>query len=216
MDSPRKRGLTDDAVDVARNHGSSTPHSLSRPVSPPLKKRRLPPSVEAKDAKTEVSKKVEEEVPAEAGAQRFRSPFQLTTIRDLPAEMNRDTVTLKDILGDPLIKECWEFNFLHDIDFLMAAFDGDVRGLVKVHVVHGFWRKDDGNRKELEVCLVWSFWGVLVWREADGLDRSKRSGIRMLLFMRRIFPRCLGRITPSSSSFCGMTILRRLSFILPT
>jgi tyrosyl-DNA phosphodiesterase-1 len=65
--------------------------------------------------------------------------------------MNQDTVSLKDILGDPLISECWEFNYLHDIDFLMKAFDEDVRDLVKVHVVHGFWKREDPNRLALQV-----------------------------------------------------------------
>jgi tyrosyl-DNA phosphodiesterase-1 len=78
------------------------------------------------------------------------SPFQLTKIRDLPPASNQDTVTLKDLLGDPLISECWNFNYLHDIPFLMSAFDPDVRNLVKVHVVHGFWKRDDGNRQQLE------------------------------------------------------------------
>ncbi|KAL2135750.1 hypothetical protein VTI74DRAFT_7120 [Chaetomium olivicolor] len=64
--------------------------------------------------------------------------------------MNQDVVTLKDILGDPLISECWEFNFLHDIDFLMSAFDQDIRHLVKVHVVHGFWKKEDPSRLALQ------------------------------------------------------------------
>jgi tyrosyl-DNA phosphodiesterase-1 len=53
------------------------------------------------------------------------------------------------LLGDPLISECWNFNYLHDIPFLMSAFDEDVRNLVKVHVIHGFWKKDDGNRQQL-------------------------------------------------------------------
>ncbi|KAL2158920.1 hypothetical protein VTH06DRAFT_2950 [Thermothelomyces fergusii] len=64
--------------------------------------------------------------------------------------MNKDAITLKEILGDPLIAECWEFNYLHDIDFLMAAFDPDVRHLVKVHVVHGFWKREDPSRLELQ------------------------------------------------------------------
>ena len=51
-----------------------------------------------------------------------RSPFQLTHIRDLTDESNFDTVTLNDILRDPMIKECWQFNFLFDIDFIMCAF----------------------------------------------------------------------------------------------
>jgi tyrosyl-DNA phosphodiesterase-1 len=47
------------------------------------------------------------------------SPFQLTKIRDLAQHQNVDTIELKDILGDPLIKECWNFNFLFDLDFVM-------------------------------------------------------------------------------------------------
>lgn len=106
-----------------------------------MKKRRLADSTEAKSAAGTSS----------STPQTFRSPFQLTRIRDLPPELNRDTVTLRDILGDPLISECWEFNYLHDIDFLMSAFDADVRGLVKVHVVHGFWKREDPNRLALQV-----------------------------------------------------------------
>ena len=47
------------------------------------------------------------------------SPVQLTKIRDLAPHQNVDTVQLKDILGNPLIKECWNFNFLFNIDFVM-------------------------------------------------------------------------------------------------
>lgn len=68
----------------------------------------------------------------------------------MPQAANQDTVTLKDLLDDPLISECWNFNYLHDIPFLMSAFDADVRNLVKVHIIHGFWKKDDANRQQLE------------------------------------------------------------------
>lgn len=81
----------------------------------------------------------------------IKSPFQLTSIKDLPATSNQDAVSLKDILGDPLISECWEFNYLHDLDFLMEAFDDDVRDMVKVHVVHGFWKNEDASRINLKV-----------------------------------------------------------------
>lgn len=84
-------------------------------------------------------------------AQTFNSPFQLTRIRDLADAANKDAVTLRDLLGDPLIAECWEFNYLHDIDFLMKAFDEDVRHAVQVHVVHGFWKKEDPSRLVLQV-----------------------------------------------------------------
>jgi tyrosyl-DNA phosphodiesterase-1 len=82
------------------------------------------------------------------------SPFQLTSIRDLPASLNVDAVSLEDILGDPLIAECWEFNYLHDLDFLMSAFDDDVRDLVKVHVIHGFWKNEDTSRLFLKVNFL--------------------------------------------------------------
>ncbi|KAG5927930.1 hypothetical protein E4U42_001522 [Claviceps africana] len=102
------------------------PTSLSTPISPPRKSRRL-----------------------DAG--HHKSPWQLTWVRDLPEELNRDAVTLSDILGDPLISECWEFNFLHDVGFLMDAFDPDTRHLVDVHVVHGFWKRDDPQRRALSL-----------------------------------------------------------------
>jgi tyrosyl-DNA phosphodiesterase-1 len=47
------------------------------------------------------------------------SPIQLTRIQDLPMESNLDTVGLEDILGDVMIRECWNFNFLFDIDWVM-------------------------------------------------------------------------------------------------
>ncbi|KAF4339156.1 hypothetical protein FBEOM_6976 [Fusarium beomiforme] len=103
---------------------ANTPESLQRSISPPRKKTKKP-SV-------------------------LKSPWQLTWIRDLPEDDNKDTVTLKDLLSDPLISECWEFNFLHNISFLMDAFDPDTRHLVKVHLVHGFWKREDENRTALE------------------------------------------------------------------
>ncbi|KPM38883.1 hypothetical protein AK830_g7674 [Neonectria ditissima] len=105
-------------------HESEVPESLQKPISPPRKKR--------------------------ASSSLISSPWQLTWIRDLPEELNRDAVTLKDLLGDPLISQCWEFNFLHDIHFLMDAFDPDTKHLVDVHVVHGFWKHEDSNRVNLQ------------------------------------------------------------------
>ncbi|PHH75762.1 hypothetical protein CDD80_2080 [Ophiocordyceps camponoti-rufipedis] len=89
--------------------------------SPPLKQQRLPVKL----------------VP---------SPWQLTRIRDLPDELNRDALSLGDIVGDALVRECWHFNFLHDVSFLMDAFDPDIRHAVDVHIVHGFWKSDDVRR----------------------------------------------------------------------
>lgn len=87
------------------------------------------------------------------GDKTFSSPFQLTWIRDLSEAENADAVTLRDLLGDPLIAECWNFNYLHDIDFLVEAFDDDVRHSVDIHVVHGFWKQDDEKRLMLQAGL---------------------------------------------------------------
>lgn len=81
------------------------------------------------------------------------SPIRLTRIRDLPpnSDNNVDTVTLGEILGDPMIRECWQFNYMFDVDFLMRQFDPDVRDLVKVKVVHGSWQRESANRMMIDV-----------------------------------------------------------------
>jgi tyrosyl-DNA phosphodiesterase-1 len=105
-----------------------SPRGLEKPISPPPTKRErgLGPTV-------------------------ISSPFHLTSIQDLPPSSNADTISLKDILGDPLISECWEFNYLHNVDFLMDAFDEDVKDIVKVNIIHGFWKHDDQSRLNLKV-----------------------------------------------------------------
>lgn len=79
----------------------------------------------------------------------LRSPFRLTRIRDFPEQHNIDTITLHDILRDPMIKQCWQFNFLFDIDFIMGALDPDVAAIVRMKIVHGFWKADDERRLRL-------------------------------------------------------------------
>ncbi|PKY01483.1 phospholipase D/nuclease [Aspergillus campestris IBT 28561] len=52
-----------------------------------------------------------------------------------------------------MIRECWQFNYLFDVDFLMSQFDDDVRALVKVKVVHGSWKREAPNRVRIdEAC----------------------------------------------------------------
>ncbi|OTA59236.1 tyrosyl-DNA phosphodiesterase [Hypoxylon sp. EC38] len=122
---PKRRRLSDTNEDYTNKKPGELPASLSHPISPPRKKvapeRKL-----------------------------ISSPIRLTTIKDLPEESNVGALSLHDLLGDPLIAECWEFNYLHDVDFLMSHFDEDTRSLVKVHIVHGFWKKDDLNKLSLE------------------------------------------------------------------
>ena len=49
------------------------------------------------------------------------SPVQLNFIGELPAISNVNTISLGSILGDPMIKECWLFNYLFDMDFVMCG-----------------------------------------------------------------------------------------------
>ncbi|KAI3332224.1 tyrosyl-DNA phosphodiesterase [Xylariaceae sp. AK1471] len=120
----RRSSSGDDAYDP-RDTDHATPSSLSHPISPPRKKRARERA-------------------------RTISPFQLTSIRDLSDQDNVGAVSLNDLIGDPLIAELWDFNYLHDIDFLMKHLDGDTRALTKVHVVHGFWKREDRNRLLLQ------------------------------------------------------------------
>lgn len=77
------------------------------------------------------------------------SPVQLISTKDLPSSYNVDTISLKDVLGEPLIRECWIFNYLFDVDFVMQQFDEDIRDMVKVKIVHGSWRTEDSNRMRI-------------------------------------------------------------------
>ncbi|KAL9028956.1 MAG: hypothetical protein Q9196_002745 [Gyalolechia fulgens] len=82
------------------------------------------------------------------------SPTQLSTANGLAAASNVDTASLGDILGDPLIRECWLFNYLFDVDFVIGSrsqLDEDTRAMVQVKIVHGSWRKEDSNRIHIEV-----------------------------------------------------------------
>ncbi|KAH0553116.1 hypothetical protein GP486_006696 [Trichoglossum hirsutum] len=124
--------------------------SLERSISPPPVSRNPKAPVYKPRGVTRVTLP---EAPAEVKNGNIKpvpSPIHLTRIRDLPNSSNVDTISLKDILGDPMIKECWQFNYTFDIDFLMSHLDQDVRDLVLVKVVHGSWKKEDPHRLSLE------------------------------------------------------------------
>ncbi|KAK6337903.1 hypothetical protein TWF696_001381 [Orbilia brochopaga] len=78
------------------------------------------------------------------------SPFRLTRIRDFPENKNIDTITITDILCNPLIREIWSFNFMHDLEWMVSHMDEDTRHLVDIKIVHGNWKKDDPSRQRLE------------------------------------------------------------------
>ncbi|KAI5836892.1 tyrosyl-DNA phosphodiesterase-domain-containing protein [Morchella snyderi] len=89
-------------------------------------------------------------VTGQGQTKRLPSPFQLTLVRDLPDSDNVDTIRIHDILGDVMIKGAWIFNFLIDVDWVMDQFDPDIKDIVDVKIVHGSWRKQDGNITRLE------------------------------------------------------------------
>lgn len=98
---------------------SATDSPSRRSISPPARKKRR-----CKSPNPTASLTIE--TPEQPSEQRcsemmrvFPSPMQLNKIPDLPAASNVDTVSLRDILGDPLISECWIFNYLFDVDFVM-------------------------------------------------------------------------------------------------
>lgn len=196
---PKRRRLSVDVdndrpnPDSTAKPGQLTPRSLNHPVSPPRKRSRQyvfqPESNEQNEQhqiKPATSELTDGSWPTIVANETFSSPFQLTWIRDLPDAANTDAVTLRDILGDPLIAECWEFNYLHDIDFLISHFEEDIRHLVQIHVVHGFWKKEDTSRLMLLVSstlpppdLPNGLDGITVLHAGPTFaDRSLRSKLR--------------------------------------
>ena len=118
------------------------PGTLSRPssISPPPKRRRraeddgryisdavvgVPsPSESRKAYQNDNKNEFEERFPAnQQGAQPkaplVASPVQLNFVEELSPASNLDTISLGNILGDVMIKECWLFNYLFDLDFVM-------------------------------------------------------------------------------------------------
>ncbi|PGH30971.1 tyrosyl-DNA phosphodiesterase 1 [[Emmonsia] crescens] len=122
---------------------ASTLASLHRSITPPLSRPSRLPITSSPYISQEMPPLPSRDIP---------SPIQLTHIRDFPAspDNNTDAVKLRDILGDPLIKECWQFNYMFDVDFLMSQFDEDVRNLVKVKIIHGSWKKESPNRIHID------------------------------------------------------------------
>ncbi|KAJ5666856.1 hypothetical protein N7462_011265 [Penicillium macrosclerotiorum] len=168
MEHPSKRArLTLDLGDESPPGRVSTPlASLHRSVTPPPSRARATLSAPATPAcpdlandrvedKSNRSVKLNITDSSPQSPQLVPSLVQLTHIRDFPdhKEYNVDTVKLRDILGDPMIRECWQFNYLFDVDFLMAQFDEDVRNLIQVKVVHGSWEKESANKIRVdEAC----------------------------------------------------------------
>lgn len=95
-------------------------HEMPAEIEPDLG-RRLPTISPPRLTRPGVKAKTIIPAPCYESSRPLSSPIQLTSIRDLSAADNADTVTFKDLVGDPLIKECWHFNYLTNVDFVMYA-----------------------------------------------------------------------------------------------
>jgi tyrosyl-DNA phosphodiesterase-1 len=143
-DRPPKRrkldaSLSEEGLASNEHHAQDAVHkSLERPISPPLSKRKSPGPNSVivptwgfddvpKATPTQASRlpEAEQDIPRERASKQeestkyVSSPCQLTHIEDMAPHQNVDVVQLRDILGNPMIKECWNFNFLFDVDFVM-------------------------------------------------------------------------------------------------
>lgn len=153
MDRPTKRPKIESDFsepDTPIPPGSPSLASLTRLITPPRPSRS---QSQSQSHTSSSNTPIPSSIPPTPNL--LPSPIQLTHIRDLSPTSgnNADTVRLRDILGDPMIRECWQFNYLIDVDFLMSQFDEDVRSLVKVKVVHGSWKRDEPNRIRINVRI---------------------------------------------------------------
>lgn len=171
MDARKRRRIDEDP-----SEGSSNQPEVSRArksISPPNHKRNRPSEAIANTTKCSLhpisspspashkssisQQEIKGSIPptsiiqetSSASIATSPSPVQLICVKDLPSSYNIDSISLKDILGEPLIQECWIFNYLFDVDFVMEQFDEDTRDLVKVKIVHGSWRTEDSNRRRI-------------------------------------------------------------------
>jgi tyrosyl-DNA phosphodiesterase-1 len=129
----KRRKLDDDSP----NREAAKPNfhkRLDEPITPPSLRRKSPEplsftptwSFDQVPTQTLVAGRVEPATPyhgsdADGKPKCWPSPVQLTRIEKLSTDQNVDAVGLSDLLGDPLIKECWNFNFLFDLDFVMQV-----------------------------------------------------------------------------------------------
>ena len=172
--SSTESGVDDDVTEKRKQH----PHtSLTAPVSPPTLKSRT--KTEKEPAAIQGPSTNEEPVIAlgvlladetiEKRSSVLSSPIRLTRVQGLPSITNVDTVSLRDLIGDPLIKECWAFNYTIDVEFILLAsllhsvfsyqtynysrknFDEDVRDQIALTLVHGSWKHGDPQKDRIDV-----------------------------------------------------------------
>lgn len=135
--------------------------SLNRPISPPSGSAKAPIALDVSDSEMPPAKRQRLSSSSTASLKSIErrlipSPFQLTKIQDVPDHENSNTVSLHDILGNPLIREAWIFNYVFDIDWTMQHFDPDIRNTVAVKIIHGSWKSEDRNKQGIDdACRRW-------------------------------------------------------------
>ena len=135
-----KKGLTMNPAEESRRRRNydASQSSRDRSISPPPKRyastasgrlgveergalsisNATAPSTSSSDNGNNHSKSTKEVTKSQSRIF-INSPVQLNFVEQLPASSNVDCISLGNILGDPMIKECWLFNYLFDIDFVM-------------------------------------------------------------------------------------------------
>lgn len=142
MDPPRKRVKVTFSDDKQTAPAAQAPKldSLSRQITPPRRNKHSSHFALEKASELPVETKLDVPLmtssqsgaiapesirvaPSANSVKTLPSPVQLMRIRDLQASENIDAVSLHDILGDPLIKEVWIFNFCVSFATLIHGHD---------------------------------------------------------------------------------------------
>jgi tyrosyl-DNA phosphodiesterase 1 len=123
---------TDSAAAEVRSRHSAFLASLNRGISPPVSRELSSPKTTGPEAALQLQSETDKSDLPSMSPQELRkktpdfpkhhvvqSPFKLTRIRALPASANIDTIGIRDILGDVMLKEVWLFDFLYDVDWVM-------------------------------------------------------------------------------------------------
>lgn len=125
---PRKRQRADSGSTTTDDDIVSP---SKRSISPPVSRRITTHTIPRLHAASALTG----ECTAPISSNTVPSPIQLNRIPSLSAASNIDTLTLKDLLGDPLISECWLFNYLFDVDFIMFVLRLYVFGCLNLYCI---------------------------------------------------------------------------------
>jgi tyrosyl-DNA phosphodiesterase 1 len=136
--------------------------TLQRAISPPPSKRRRdfddtsqqPPTKEEAASEQPAPKHVTLPTTPIADDGILRSPFRLTAISDLDPICNADVVTLSSLIGSPDLSEAWLFDYLFDVDFIMAALEPSIRDNVRLKIVHGSWQAESPQLAALDEAML--------------------------------------------------------------